>query len=135
MTHTELGAAGEAYVARLLSSVGLQVQYEGPADMMVEGNAIEVKAARVGPYRSGGYQSYQFCLHRRGRSGLQAATLILLCFWDTARESVAFVIPAQEVSRRRKIVIPGQPWTYLGMWSRYYQRWEFLADLLEKSCE
>ena len=79
LKHTELGAAGEAYVARLLSSVGLRVQFEGPADLMVEGNAIEVKAARFRPYRSGGDQGFQFCLHRRGRNGgLVSAIAFLL---------------------------------------------------------
>jgi hypothetical protein len=99
---------------------------------MVEGIAIEVKAARTRPYRNGGYPGYQFCLHRRGRNGLQATTLVLLCFWDAARDPVAFVIPAQEVGKRRKIVISGQPWTYSGMWSGWYQNWEVLADLLER---
>jgi len=119
MTHNELGALGEHYVARLLSGVGLDVERGGPADLLVEGVPLEVKAARPAPYRSGSDQGYQFCLHREGRGGLQAAAAVLLCYWKAGREPVA---------------IPGYPWTYEGKWARWYGRWETIAEALE-GCE
>ncbi len=131
MIHTELGVAGEAYVARLLSSAGLQVQFDGPADLTVNGLPVEVKAARPSLYRRNRCRGYQFCLHRTGKTSLKAPLVILLCYWDTAREPVSFIIPADRIGQRRKIVIPSHPWAYSGMWSPWYQNWETLADLLE----
>jgi len=132
VNHTELGAMGEAYVARLLTGAGLAVQYGGPADLLIEGVPVEVKAARFVPYKRG-RNGYQFCLHRDGRRGVQAAAVVLLCYWDAASDPVAFVIPAQDVGQRRKVVIPGQPWLYSGRWARWYSRWEALArDIQEE---
>lgn len=130
MTHNELGAMGELHVARLLAEAGLSVQFGGPADLLIEGAPVEVKAARPRPYRAG-YTGYQFCLHRDGRRGVQAAVVVLLCYWSDSDDPVAFVVPAEAVGERRKVVIPGQPWTYAGRWSRWYGRWETLADVVE----
>jgi len=130
VTHTELGAMGEVYVARMLEAVGLTVRRGGPADLVVEGVPVEVKAARFAPYKRG-RRGYQFCLHRDGRRGVQAAVVVMLCYWRDDAEPVAFVVPAEAVGDRRKVVIPGQPWTYSGRWARWYRRWETLADVLE----
>jgi len=133
MTHTELGKAGEAYVGRLLSSAGLQIRFDGPADLTVNGLPVEVKAARPTLYRSGGYVGYQFCLNRPGHTRVKAPVVILLCYWDPTNEPIAFVIPADHLGQRRKVVIPVRyPWLYSGKWSRWYQRWETIADLLER---
>ena len=132
MTSNELGALGELYVARTLVGAGLQVELGGPADLVAEGVPIEVKAARPGSYRSGGYRGYQFCMHRNGRQGVRADVVILLCYWDPDGAPVAFVIPADLVGDRRKIVIPGQPWTYSGRWARWYRRWETIADVKDR---
>jgi hypothetical protein len=134
MTSQELGAQGEAYVMRALSRVGLQVEQAGPADLLVEGTPVEVKAARPAPYRTGGYTGYQFCLHKPGHTDHRhARAVVLLCYWHERLDPVAFVIPSAQVGDRRKIVIPGHPWTYAGRWSRYYRRWETIADVLESS--
>jgi hypothetical protein len=135
MTPQELGALGEAYVMRVLSRIGLQVEQAGPADLLVEGQSIEVKAARPAPYRTRGYTGYQFCLHKPGHTDHRnARAIVLLCYWHECLDPVAFVIPSDRVGDRRKIVIPGQPWTYAGQWSRYYRHWEIIADVLE-NCE
>ena len=88
MNHTELGAMGEVYVARMLSSTGLSVEFGGPADLLVEGVPVEVKAARHRPYRKGRL-GYQFCLHRDGRYGIRANVVILLCYWNDLADPVA----------------------------------------------
>jgi hypothetical protein len=130
MTSQELGATGELYTMRLLQSAGLRVEAGGPADLLADGIPIEVKAARPGPYRTRGYTGYQFCLRRDGRNGLQGRVVVLLCYWHETAEPVAFVIPAEALGKRRKVVIPGQPWTYAGAWARWYQRWETIADVM-----
>jgi len=139
MTHTELGALGEIYVARLLASIGLRVEHVGEGggpDLLVEGVPIEVKAARPSLY-NGRHVGYQFCLHRSGRNGIRAAVVILLCYWNPASEPIAFVIPADRVRDLRKVVIPNRrPWMYAvghGRWARWYNRWEMLADVLHSS--
>jgi hypothetical protein len=132
MIHTELGALGEHYVARLLSGIGLNVEHNAPADLLVEGIPVEVKAARPRPYRSDGHKGYQFCIHREGRNGLQAELLILLCYWKAGRKPAAFVLPTHIVGERRKIVIPNYPWTYAGQWAPWYENWETIAEVLER---
>jgi hypothetical protein len=132
MTHNELAAMGELYVARQLSATGLGVTMGGPADLLVEDVAVEVKAARPAPYRTGGYTGYQFCLHRQGRNGLRAKVVVLLCYWDEGSDPVAFIIPARRLGKRRKVAIPGDPWTYSGRWSRWYRRWETIADIMKE---
>jgi hypothetical protein len=133
MTHTELGAMGEAFVYRKLVGAGLAVEFgdEAGPDLVAEGVPVEVKAARAGRYRTGNYRGYQFCLHRDGRNGVKAAVVVLLCYWDVASEPVAFVVPAERLGKRRKVVITGEPWTYGGMWRRWYRRWETIGELLE----
>ena len=131
MTAQELGAMGEFYVAGLLAAAGLAVERGGPADLLIEGVPVEVKAARPGRYRSDGRQGYQFCLHRAGRRGVRAAVVVLLCYWRNDADPVPFIIPAERIGERRKVVIPGQPWTYAGRWARWYGRWETLADVVE----
>lgn len=130
MTPQELGIIGEMYVKRLLSSIGLSVERGGPADLLVEGIPVEVKAARKRPYRLGRYEGYQFCLHRDGRGGVQAKVVVLLCYWNVDQLPVAFVIPAKAIEKRRKIVISGDPWTYSGKWQRWYRNWEVIADVV-----
>ena len=104
----------------------------GPADLLVDGLSIEVKAARLAPYRSDGRRGFQFCLRRNGHTDARrAAVVVLLAYWDVASDPVAFVIPSEAVGDRCKVVIPNrQPWLYGGRWARFYQRWELLADLL-----
>lgn len=134
MTAQELGVIGEHYTAQVLRSVGLRVEFDGPADLLAGGVPIEVKAARPGPYRRGGYQGYQFCLTKPGHTDhSKAAVVVLLCFWHNERDPVAFVIPSAAIGDRRKVVIPGQPWTYSGQWARYYRRWETIADVMKGS--
>jgi len=132
ITHTELGAIGEVYVAHLLSTVGLQVQREGPADLVVNGLPIEVKTARLSFYRNNRRRGYQFCLKRSGKTSIKAPLVILLCYWDITSDPVAFIIPADLIGQRQKIVIPGPPWSYSGKWSIWYQKWEILASLLKE---
>lgn len=131
MTAQELGAMGEYYAAQVLRSVGLRVDFDGPADLLAEGVPVEVKAARPAPYRKGGYRGYQFCLTKPGHTDhSKAAVVLLLCYWKPGADPVAFVIPSDAIGDRRKVVIPGQPWTYSGQWSRYYRRWETVADVV-----
>lgn len=131
MTGQELGAMAEAHTAYLLAGAGFTVEQGGPADLVVEGIPVEVKAARRRPYRKGGYQGYQFSVWRPGHTDhRRAAVVVLWCYWHPTRPPVAFVIPAQAIGDRRQLVIPGDPWTYSGQWSRYYQRWEGIADVL-----
>ena len=54
MTHNELGAMGEFYVQQTLTSVGMDVTPGKPADLVVDGWPLEVKAARPGRYRGDG---------------------------------------------------------------------------------
>ena len=130
MTSQELGAMGEHYVARLLTGVGADVEYSGPADLLVGGWPVEVKAARSARYRTDARRGFQFCLHRAGRRGIQSVVVVMLCYWQAGREPVAFVVPSEAIGKRSKIVISSQPWTYNGMWSRYYQAWDVLADVM-----
>ena len=132
MTAQELGAMGEHYTAQVLQSVGLAVEFGGPADLVAGGVAVEVKAARPRPYRTGGYTGYQFCVSKPGHTDhKRAAVVVCLCYWDAASDPVAFVIPSEVLGDRRKLVIPGQPWVYSGQWARYYRRWETIADVIE----
>jgi hypothetical protein len=131
MTHNELGAAGEVFVSQVLAEIGLEVEFgdgQGP-DLYIAGTPLEVKAARPRPYKSG-RKGYQFCLHRSGRAGVQAPVVVLLCYWHKDRDPVAFVIPSEELGDRRKVTIPGYPWTYSGRWARWYRRWETLANFV-----
>ena len=59
--------------------------------------------------------------------------VVLLCYWSPVLSPVAFVVPAEELGERRKVVIPGQPWTYAGQWARWYGRWDVVADALARS--
>jgi hypothetical protein len=52
MPHNQLGATGKAHVAHVFRSVGLNVQFRDPADLLVDGIPIEVKAVRPAPYHS-----------------------------------------------------------------------------------
>ena len=137
MNSQELGTLGELFVMRALSQVGLQVEQDGPADLAIrlpddQVLPVEVKSARPAPYRTQGYTGYQFCLHKPGHTDhRKAAVVVLLCYWHDEHDPVAFVIPSDRIGSRRKIVIPGQPWTYTGQWSRYYRRWETIADVLD----
>jgi hypothetical protein len=133
MTHNELGQMGEAYVYQLLTGIGLSVEFGGPADLLVNGTPVEVKAARPAPYRGDGRRGYQFCLHREGTRGVQAPVVILLCYWSEKRDPVAFVIPADRLGERRKVAITGYPWSYSGRWSGWYDRWEALGDVIENA--
>lgn len=133
MTHNELGEMGETYVCRLLSGLGLDVKFDGPADLLVNGVPVEIKAARPRPYRDDGRKGYQFCLHRDGKRGIQAPVVILLCYWSEKHNPVAFVIPSHRLGKRRKVTIPGHPWSYSGRWARWYRRWEALADEIENA--
>ncbi len=128
----ELGAMGEAYTAQILKQAGLQVEHGGPADLVADGVAIEVKAARPSAYRADGRRGFQFCLRKAGHTDARkAAAVVLLCWWEPTRDPVAFVIPAEALGDRRKVVIPGrQPWVYGGRWARWYGRWEVLADVI-----
>ena len=134
MTGQELGIMGELYVARQLRAVGLDVQHSGPADLVVaDGLPVEVKAARPRPYRRG-YRGFQFCLTKPGHTDhRRAAVVILLAYWDSTADPVAFVIPSERLGDRRKVTIPNrQPWLYAGKWARYYRRWDVLADVMEE---
>ena len=132
MTGQELGVMGELYVARQLRAVGLDVQRSGPADLVADGLAVEVKAARAKPYKRG-RKGYQYCLHKPGHTDhRRAAVVILLAYWDSTSDPVAFVIPSERLGNRRKLTIPNrQPWLYAGKWARYYRRWDVLADVME----
>ena len=128
----ELGDLGEVYVARKLRGVGLNVIVGGVADLVAGGAVIEVKAALKRPYRNGGYLGYQFCLWRDGHTDHRRSdVVVLLCYYDLEMDPVAFVVPTERIGSRRKIVIPGSPWTYTGRWSRWYRRWEVIADYVD----
>lgn len=133
MTAQELGAIGEAWVMRQLARAGLEVEQGGPADLVAGGLAVEVKAARPAPYKSGGRRGFQFCLSKAGHTDhKRAAVVILLAYWDPIGDPVAFVIPSGALGDRQKVVIPtAQPWLYGGQWARWYRRWETVADVLE----
>jgi len=127
----ELGRMGEVYVARLLEVAGLRVSWGGPADLLVEGVPVEVKAARPRRYRGDGRLGFQFCLSKPGHTDhRRAAVVVLLAWWDPQADPVAFVVPSARLGDRRKVVIPrAQPWLYEGLWARWREGWEVLADV------
>lgn len=138
MTGHELGDLGERYVAFLFHQAGLQVERRGPADLLVEGVPVEVKAARPRGYRSDGRRGYQFCLRRETRRGRiktdarRADLVVLLCYYRDDRDPAAFVIPTERLGDRRKVVISNpRPWAYGGRWAHYYEAWEHAAQVLE----
>lgn len=137
MNHTDLGTLGEFYVARMLAYAGLAVEMGGPADLLVEGMPVEVKAARRGTYRSkmktwSNDQGYQFCLRRDGHTEIRAPVVILLCYNDLIQDPVAFIIPSQKLGRRRKVTIPGKdPKKYAGQWCKFREAWIVCADELD----
>jgi len=118
---------------RQLRRAGLEVHQGGPADLVAGGLAVEVKAARPAPYRSGGRRGFQFCLRRDGHTDhTKAAVVVMLCWWDLASDPVAFVVPSGALGDRRKVVIPtASPWLYAGQWARWYRRWTTIADVME----
>ena len=132
MTSQELGQIGELYAMRQLQRAGLIVEQGGPADLMANGLAVEVKAARPAPYRRGGRRGFQFCLSKTGHTDYtRAAVVIMLAYWDMASDPIAFVVPSKALGDRRKVVIPtAQPWMYAGRWARFYRRWETIADVI-----
>jgi len=122
------------YVARMLRLAGMEVAIgAGPADLLADGVPVEVKAARPGRYRGDGRRGFQFCLSKPGHTDhTRAVVVILLAYWDMASDPVAFVIPSGALGDRRKVVIPTTaPWLYNGQWSRWYQCWEVIADVME----
>ena len=130
----ELGAIGEVYVARMLRLAGMKVAIgAGPADLLADGVPVEVKAARVRPYRSRRGLGFQFCLRKTGHTDhRRAAVMVMLAYWDESSEPVAFVIPTGELGERRKVVIPrAQPELYEGQWARWRGRWETIVDVME----
>ena len=132
MTGQELGTIGELWVMRQLRAAGLEVEQGGAADLLADGLAVEVKAARPRPYRRG-YRGFQFCLTKPGHTDhRRAAVVVLLAYWDSVADPVAFVVPSTALGDRRKVTIPNeQPWLYGGRWSRYYRRWDVIADVME----
>ena len=139
MTHTELGLAGERFVALLLRRAGVPVERGGPADLLANGTAIEVKAARPSARAGGRRPGFQFCLRRDGRNGRaktdvrKSVLTVLLCYPRDGDEPIAaFVVPSQQLGNRRKVTISApNPRTYNGKWSVYLDSWGIMARILE----
>ena len=134
MTSQEFGQLGELHVMRILSEAGILTHWGGVSDLLAGGVPVEVKAARQTEY-SKGKRGYRFCLCSPGRKGFQGDVLVLLCYWNMNQPPGVFVIPAHDVGRRRSITIPGQPWTYGGKWSGFYDDWGALADAIGQQQE
>jgi hypothetical protein len=140
MTGYELGDLGERYVAMLFHRAGLRVERAGPADLLVEGVPVEVKAARPGGYCGDERRGFQFCLRRETRRGKiktdarRADLVVLLCYYHDERDPAAFVIPTDRLGDRHKVVISNpRPWAYAGRWAHYYEAWERAAPILENA--
>ena len=126
MTPQELGALGEYHIAQRLRFAGKQVKFDGPADLLVDGKAVEVKTARLRQYRTGRRLGYQFCLTKQGHTDHTKASVVILLCWESF---TVFIIPVEYIGERCKITIPVEnPTRYNGLWSAWRERWEILAD-------
>lgn len=128
MNHTDLGTLGEGYVYHLLYKAGFDVAFDGPADLLANQVPIEVKTAQETPHCYK-YHGYQFCVHRKGRNGLRAPILVLLCIPPDDLEPVAFVLPRSAVGTLKKLHIPNSPLDYNGKWAKYREKWSLLTNL------
>jgi hypothetical protein len=121
--HNALGAWGEALVAQTLREAG-SVQFGGPADLVFEGVAVEVKTARAtAPAGDREHRSprYRFLLRKVGHADLRGQVLVLVL----APAGECFVIPAAAVGARHLISIGVRA----GQWEPYRERWETLAEV------
>lgn len=123
--HCLVGLLGEQYVAGILVLKGSFVLRGGPADLLVDNVTVEIKTARLRPYKRGRRSGYQFCINRAGRNGLQADYLVLVC-WSAKWEKDAFIIPADQLNGQRRITITGKPQDYNGRYKQWLNRWDLL---------
>jgi hypothetical protein len=119
-------ANAEKQAAQMLGqALGENVQLNGSAhgfDLFSEtGTTIEVKAARPSEFAKGRI-GWQFLLKRKGRRGVVADLLFLLCYTYTGEKPIGgFIIPRAKVVELCKITIPGwHPKSYKGKYTRYY---------------
>lgn len=125
MTPQELGILGEYHIAQQLRFAGAKVEFGGPADLLVNGEAVEVKTARLRQYRTGRKLGYQFCLTRQGHTDHKKAKVVVLLCWESF---TVFIIPTEEIDTNWKITIPTEkPQRYNGKWSVWRERWEILV--------
>lgn len=125
--HTDIGNYGEARVKELLESAGIEVEFGGPADLLLEGSIpLEVKTAKHSAY-NGSSHGFQFCIDREGHTSLKGVAVVLLCLTPSGEE-VFFIIPANIVGKRKKLGIGKDPLAYRGMWSQYRDRWDLIAQ-------
>lgn len=122
----EFAARSEKQAARILSAAMGQPVNVNPSgrgyDLFAEqGTTIEVKAARPSEFARGRL-GWQFLLKRKGRRGVVADLLFLLCYTYSGDVPIGgFVIPRQAVIDRCKLTIPGfHPASYQGKYARYY---------------
>lgn len=129
MNHCELGVAGEKYVASELANRGVPVVIGGPADLLIyEDIPVEVKTARPSTYRRNRRRAYQFCIHRKGRKGLQGEFLILVCWNGNPESHQCFIVPRSEMNGHRKLTIPQEPVDYEGKYHRWLNQWSMLKS-------
>lgn len=126
----EFAAQAERQAARMLAQAfGEKVEVNGDArgfDLFsATGTTIEVKAARPSEFAKGRI-GWQFCLKRKGRRGLVADLLFLLCYkYEGERPIGGFIIPRAKVVDLCKITIPGwHPKSYQGKYTKYYVGFE-----------
>lgn len=133
MSPQDLGMMGEQFVAGIMVTKGIPVRAGGPADLVIHGDTpVEIKMARLRPYKAGRQPGYQFCVEREGRSGLAAPILILIC-WREGDTPVFFVIPESQVNGVKRITITSEdPFSYSGKWAAWRNRWDLLSTNEEK---
>jgi len=123
------GDLGEEMVYNELCARGYAVEYDVPADLLVNGVPVEVKTAHVSNYRSERGDGYQFCIWREGHCKVQAPVIVLVCLTDSG--ATFFVVPSDSIGNRRKIVISHpEPEKYRGKWMCFLEKWDVIAMMV-----
>lgn len=100
----------------------------------VNGVSYEVKGARPSDYSGGGRQVYKFCLKRKGRRGVLADFVVLVCFplfLDKWKPIGLFIIPSQVVAGVGNITIPRNQYhldQYRGKYREFYFPYEVSGE-------
>jgi len=136
---TAFGEEGERWVVGFLRRRGYSVEWIGgntDYDVLIEGCVkAEVKTATLSAGARGlGSGRWQFSLRRNGKL-VDEHLLFLVCWLDLDEDPVAvFVIPGRELDEElAKIdITTGNPEAYGGRWSRYYEAWEVVDQVLAR---
>lgn len=121
-----IGTLGEMVAAKLLEKSGYTVshthvgQQRGDlraVDQDGQVHHIEVKTARRGKDRK-----WRFLLYKKGCTNFKHADWLILLAVTASGDTVPFVIPVADLSKRSSIIISSNPRDYAGRWSAYRQR-------------